>query len=87
MENFVVSARKYRPQTFRSVVGQHHITTTLKNAIEPFEKAFEVSKDNSIKVNIAEYLKNIYYRFSSDSQEYMDAYKKYDEIVKSGQAK
>lgn len=34
MENFVVSARKYRPQTFRSVVGQHHITTTLKNAIE-----------------------------------------------------
>jgi DNA polymerase-3 subunit gamma/tau len=34
MENFVVSARKYRPQTFHSVVGQRHITTTLKNAIE-----------------------------------------------------
>ena len=34
MENFVVSARKYRPQTFVSVVGQRHITTTLKNAIE-----------------------------------------------------
>ncbi|QHL87648.1 DNA polymerase III subunit gamma/tau [Nibribacter ruber] len=33
MENFVVSARKYRPTTFDSVVGQHHITTTLKNAI------------------------------------------------------
>lgn len=33
MENFVVSARKYRPATFDSVVGQHHITTTLKNAI------------------------------------------------------
>ena len=33
MENFVVSARKYRPQTFASVVGQAHITTTLKNAI------------------------------------------------------
>ena len=33
MENFVVSARKYRPSTFDSVVGQQHITTTLKNAI------------------------------------------------------
>lgn len=34
MENFVVSARKYRPATFQSVVGQKHITSTLKNAIE-----------------------------------------------------
>ena len=33
MENFVVSARKYRPSTFASVVGQEHITRTLKNAI------------------------------------------------------
>jgi DNA polymerase-3 subunit gamma/tau len=33
MSNFVVSARKYRPQTFNSVVGQGSITTTLKNAI------------------------------------------------------
>ncbi len=33
MENFIVSARKYRPATFDSVVGQQHITTTLKNAI------------------------------------------------------
>ena len=33
MENFIVSARKYRPITFDSVVGQSHITTTLKNAI------------------------------------------------------
>lgn len=33
MENFVVSARKYRPQNFATVVGQSHITTTLKNAI------------------------------------------------------
>lgn len=34
MENFVVSARKYRPSNFKSVVGQGHITTTLKNAIK-----------------------------------------------------
>ena len=33
MEKFIVSARKYRPQNFNTVVGQGHITTTLKNAI------------------------------------------------------
>jgi len=33
MDNFVVSARKYRPQNFSTVIGQSHITTTLKNAI------------------------------------------------------
>ena len=33
MEKFIVSARKYRPQNFSTVVGQAHITTTLKNAI------------------------------------------------------
>lgn len=33
MDRFIVSARKYRPQLFDSVVGQEHITTTLKNAI------------------------------------------------------
>lgn len=33
MEKFIVSARKYRPATFNSVVGQRHITETLKNAI------------------------------------------------------
>ena len=34
MENYIVSARKYRPATFETVVGQSHITTTLKNAIK-----------------------------------------------------
>ncbi len=33
MDKFIVSARKYRPQNFSTVVGQDHITTTLKNAI------------------------------------------------------
>ena len=33
MDHFIVSARKYRPQNFSTVVGQAHITTTLKNAI------------------------------------------------------
>ncbi len=34
MEHFIVSARKYRPQTFEDVVGQQAITNTLKNAIK-----------------------------------------------------
>lgn len=34
MENYIVSARKYRPVTFDTVVGQHSITSTLKNAIK-----------------------------------------------------
>ena len=58
----------------------------LKNALEPFEKAYTVSKDNTLKVNVAEYLKNIYYRFSSNGPEYEAGYKKYDEVVKTGQA-
>ena len=33
-DSYIVSARKYRPQTFDTVVGQEHITTTLKNAIK-----------------------------------------------------
>ena len=39
MEKFIVSARKYRPQTFDTVVGQEHITTTLKNAIRNHQLA------------------------------------------------
>lgn len=34
MDNYIVSARKYRPMTFSSVVGQDALTTTLKNAVK-----------------------------------------------------
>tara|TARA_B100001245_G_scaffold136098_1_gene101070 strand:- start:4035 stop:5660 length:1626 start_codon:yes stop_codon:yes gene_type:complete len=34
MEKYVVSARKYRPTNFKDVIGQNHVTTTLKNAID-----------------------------------------------------
>lgn len=34
MDNYIVSARKYRPMTFSSVVGQEALTTTLKNAVK-----------------------------------------------------
>ena len=59
-------------------------TEALKNALEPFEKAYDISKDDSLKVNVAEYLKNIYYRFYSDGPEWEAGYNKYNEVVKSG---
>lgn len=55
----------------------------LKSAIDPFEKAFEVSNDEGVKENIAEYLKNIYYRFYDEGEQYKAGYEKYDAIVKA----
>jgi len=34
MSNFIVSARKYRPTRFDDVVGQEHVSRTLKNALQ-----------------------------------------------------
>ena len=58
----------------------------LMNALDPFENAYKVSKDQSIKVNIAEYLKNIYYRFRDKNDKFAEGFKKYDEVVKTGVA-
>ena len=57
----------------------------LLDALEPFEKAYAVTKDNNLKVSIAEYLKNIYYRNISKGADYEAAYNKYNEVVKTGQ--
>lgn len=53
----------------------------LKACIEPFEKAYAISKDEGIKKAVAEYLKNACYRFSSEDT-YLEKYKKYNAIVK-----
>ena len=42
-----------------------------------------MTKNDQVKLNAAEYLKNIYYRFSSVEDKYMDGYKKYNDYVKS----
>ena len=55
----------------------------LKNCVDPFEKAFEITKDDSIKVAVSEYLKNACYRFSYDDPVYKEKYDKYDAIVKA----
>lgn len=57
--------------------------TVLLSARDPFEKAYEISKDEALKVNIAEYLKNIYYRFRDKGAEFEDGYNKYDAVVKA----
>ena len=59
----------------------------LLNALTPFEAAYNMSKDDSLRVNIAEYLKNIYYRFYSKGADYEAGYNKYNEVVKTGQVK
>lgn len=57
---------------------------TMPKAIEPFEKAFELAADNpKLQNGIAEYLKNIYYRFSSENETYMAGYKKYNDFLKA----
>ena len=59
----------------------------LKNCIAPFEKAFEITKDDALKVNISEYLKNATYRFRDEDASYQAAYEKYAKIVADGTAK
>ena len=59
------------------------VSNSLKKAIEPFEKSYVLAEgDPELQVAIAEYLKNIYFRFRTQSDEYMAAYNKYDEIYK-----
>ncbi len=55
----------------------------LMRSIEPFEKAFEISPSDDIKVNVALALKQIYFRFREKDTKYADNYKKYDEYLKS----
>ncbi|MCI2082890.1 MAG: hypothetical protein LKK19_03390 [Bacteroidales bacterium] len=54
----------------------------LKNAIEPFESAFRISKNEDVKMAVAEYLRNIYFRFREKGDEYMQKYQKYNSMLK-----
>ena len=53
----------------------------LKGCIEPFEKGFELTQDDEIKKNIAEYLKNACFRFRSEGGEYQTKYEKYSAVA------
>ena len=78
------ASNEFNQAKYEALLAQ--METALMNALAPFEQAYNVSKDNALKVNVAEYLKNINYRFYSKGAEYEAAYNKYNEIVKSGQA-
>ncbi len=60
-------------------------TEYLKKAVEPFEAAYNLTKDDTLKVNIANFLKEIYYRFYDEGPEWAEGYKKYSTVVKTGQ--
>ncbi len=53
----------------------------LKSCIEPFEKAYNITKDETIKGSVAEYLKNAFYRFRDEDPKFMAGYEKYSKLV------
>ena len=53
----------------------------LKKAIDPFEKAFESSSDPIVKTGAAEYLKQIYFRFRDEAENYSQGYDKYAKFL------
>lgn len=55
---------------------------TLTKSIDPFEKAFGIAEDHEIKVAIAEYLKNIYFRLRGSNDTYPALYEKYNNFMK-----
>ena len=55
----------------------------LMKSIEPFEKAFEISQAEDIKVNVALALKQVYFRFREKDPKYAENYQKYSDYLKS----
>ena len=56
---------------------------TLKKCIDPFEQAYLVCEDSAIKSTIAEYLKQVYYRFRDQDPKFQAGYEKYNAILNS----
>ena len=77
-----IADKEYDDRKYMALVEQFE-GFCLK-ALPPFEKAFEISKDPQTKTSIAEYLKNLYYRFRDKDASYQAAYDKYSNIVKNG---
>lgn len=58
------------------------LNQSLEMAIEPFEESFNMTKDPEIQMAVAEYLKNIYFRFREKGDDYKAKYEKYNNFVK-----
>lgn len=54
---------------------------TLKKCIDPFEQAYVVCEDAAIRSTIAEYLKQIYYRFRDQDPKFQAGYEKYNALL------
>lgn len=63
---------------YMALMGE--LEKTLKGAIEPFEKAYELVNDD-LKKSVAEYLKNIFFRFRNEGGEYLEKYEKYNALL------
>jgi len=72
---------EYDDSKYAALVAQ--FDETLEKAIAPFEEAFTKTNDQEIKTAIAEYLKNIYFRFREKSDEYKAAYEKYNSFFEN----
>jgi len=55
----------------------------LESAIQPFESCFQISTDNEVKAVVAEYLKNIYFRFREKNEQYKAGFDKYSKFLES----
>lgn len=55
-------------------------------AVEPFEAVYTNSKDENLKYNVAQYLRDIYFRLRNKDDKFTAGYEKYNEIVKAGKA-
>lgn len=77
--------REFDDAKYQALVEQYN--DVLGYAISSFENAFNLTKDNQLKVNLAGYLKSWLYRFRDKDEAHKAAYEKYDEIVKTGEAK
>ena len=53
----------------------------LEMAIQPFEQCYDTATDNEVKSVVAEYLKNIYFRFREKNETFKAGYEKYSAIV------
>ena len=62
---------------------QDELKVALKNCIEPFEKCYAITKNDAVSLNVADYLKRIYFIFRGESDDYKAAYEKYEAILKA----
>ncbi len=75
-----LASEEYDDAKYMALVKQFE--ETLQSAIAPFETTYAMTDDPEVKSVVAEYLKNIYFRFRDKGDEYQKAYEKYSSLTK-----